>query len=497
MKTEEVKQLRYQVAALEELLAAYEFTTTEKSSQLEQVLENLRDRAQQLEHAQETLHILQSILDSMGDGVAVVNEEGKFIFFNPAAESILGVHQTDSSLRDWVKRSSFYLPDQITIYPEEEYPWQLAALGESVDAAEMFLRNTEEPEGIWLSVNARPLKNEQGFYKGGVVVFRDISTRKLIEESLRHSSTCFQEQAEQLEYTLQKLRKTQAQLIQTEKMSGLGQMVAGVAHEINNPINFIYGNLVHLGHYSQDLLNLLSLYAKHCPPCPEIQQASEDIEIDYLKEDIPKILSSMAIGTERIRQIVVSLQNFSRLDSPSLQAVNLHEGLDNSLMILQNRMKEKPDREAIEVIKDYGELPLVECYAGQINQVFMNILSNAIDALEEKESQQLAKNILVEPKIITIATERLRNNQVAIHITDSALGITPKVQERIFDPFFTTKEVGKGTGLGMSISYQIVVDNHQGKLKCQSELGKGTKFTIQLAITHHKLGDKLAQISQE
>ena len=293
MKTEEVEQLRYQVAALEELLAAYEFTTTEKSSQLEQVLENLRDRAQQLEHAQETLHILQSILDSMGDGVAVVNEKGKFIFFNPAAESILGVHQTDSSLRDWAKRSSFYLPDQLTLYPEGKYPWQLAALGESVDAAEMFLRNAEEPEGIWLSVNARPLRNGDGCYKGGVVVFRDISTRKLIEESLRQSSTCFQEQAEQLEYTLQKLRKTQAQLIQTEKMSGLGQMVAGVAHEINNPINFIYGNLVHLGHYSQDLLNLLSLYAKYCPPCPEIQQASEDIEIDYLKEDIPKIRSTL------------------------------------------------------------------------------------------------------------------------------------------------------------------------------------------------------------
>ncbi|MGB3694316.1 MAG: ATP-binding protein [Spirulinaceae cyanobacterium] len=495
MKIEEVEQLRYQVAALEELLAAYEFTTTEKSNKLEQALENLRDRAQQLEHAQETLHILQSILDSMGDGVAVVNEEGKFIFFNPAAEKILGVSHTNASLRDWVQRSNFYLPDQITVYPEAEYPWQLAALGESVDTAEMFLCSTAEPEGIWLSVNARPLKSGDGNYKGGVVVFRDISTRKLIEESLRSSSACFQEQAEQLEHTLQKLRKTQAQLIQTEKMSGLGQMVAGVAHEINNPINFIYGNLVHLGHYSQDLLNLLGLYEKHCPPCLEIQKASEDIEIDYLKEDIPKILSSMAIGTERIQQIVVSLQNFSRLDSPSLQAVDLHEGLDNSLMILQNRLKERSDQAAIEVIKDYEDLPLVECYAGQINQVFMNILSNAIDALEEKENQQLVNNSLVGSKIITIRTEKVGENQVAIYIADNALGMSEKVRQHIFDPFFTTKEVGKGTGLGMSISYQIIVDNHKGKLVCESELGKGTKFTIELAIRHHKLGYRLAKNS--
>ncbi len=495
MKIEDVEQLRYQVAALEELLATYEFTTTEKSNKLEQALEKLQERAQQLEHAQETLHILQSILDSMGDGVAVVNEEGKFIFFNPAAEKILGVNHTNASLRDWVQKSSFYLPDQTTIYPEEEYPWQLAVLGESVDTAEMFLRNTAEPEGIWLSVNARPLRNGDGCYRGGVVVFRDISTRKLIEESLRSSSACFQEQAEQLEHTLQKLRKTQAQLIQTEKMSGLGQMVAGVAHEINNPINFIYGNLVHLGHYNQDMLNLLKLYEKHCPPCSEIQKASEDIEIDYLKEDIPKILSSMAIGTERIRQIVVSLQNFSRLDSPSLQAVNLHEGLDNSLMILQSRLKEKPDRVAIEVIKDYGDLPLVECYAGQINQVFMNILSNAIDALEERENQQLASNSLVDAKIITIRTERIGENEVAIHIYDNASGIPKKVQEHIFDPFFTTKEVGKGTGLGMSISYQIVVDNHKGKLLCKSELNEGTRFTIKLAIQQHNFGDRLVKAS--
>ncbi|MGB7522475.1 MAG: ATP-binding protein, partial [Spirulinaceae cyanobacterium] len=364
-----------------------------------------------------------------------------------------------------------------------------------VDTAEMFLCSTAEPEGIWLSVNARPLKSGDGNYKGGVVVFRDISTRKLIEESLRSSSACFQEQAEQLEHTLQKLRKTQAQLIQTEKMSGLGQMVAGVAHEINNPINFIYGNLVHLGHYSQDLLNLLGLYEKHCPPCLEIQKASEDIEIDYLKEDIPKILSSMAIGTERIQQIVVSLQNFSRLDSPSLQAVDLHEGLDNSLMILQNRLKERSDQAAIEVIKDYEDLPLVECYAGQINQVFMNILSNAIDALEEKENQQLVNNSLVGSKIITIRTEKVGENQVAIYIADNALGMSEKVRQHIFDPFFTTKEVGKGTGLGMSISYQIIVDNHKGKLVCESELGKGTKFTIELAIRHHKLGYRLAKNS--
>jgi PAS domain S-box-containing protein len=285
--------------------------------------------------------------------------------------------------------------------------------------------------------------------------------------------------AAELEVALNQLQRTQAQLVQTEKMSSLGQLVAGVAHEINNPVNFIYGNLAHANDYVQDLLGLLDLYREQYPePAEAIVAEIEDIDLEFLLEDLPKILKSMQVGADRIKEIVASLRNFSRMDEAEVKAVNLHEGIDSTLMILHNRVKARGDRAGVEILKDYGELPRVECYAGQLNQVFMNILANAIDALEEAERAS------GEPRAnqIRIETRSLENDQVRIAIADNGPGIPPHVQQRLFDPFFTTKPVGKGTGLGLSIAYQIVSDRHGGSLTCTSTPGTGTTFEITIPI---------------
>lgn len=293
------------------------------------------------------------------------------------------------------------------------------------------------------------------------------------------------EQAQQLQATLSELQNTQAQLIQTEKMSSLGQLVAGVAHEINNPVNFIYGNLTHVSEYAQDLLLLISLYQQHYPaPVPKILDAAESIELEFLVEDLPKIINSMKVGADRIRQIVLSLRNFSRLDEAEMKPVDIHEGIESTLLILQSRLKATPEQPGIQVIKEYGKLPQVECYAGQLNQVFMNILSNAIDALKEVkvEDSTTSSNLQTANPTIWIHTEAINSNRVAIRMRDNGAGMTEEVKARLFDPFFTTKPVGQGTGLGLAISYQIVVEKHGGALKCISAPGCGAEFWIEIPV---------------
>ncbi|BAY97407.1 periplasmic sensor signal transduction histidine kinase [Tolypothrix tenuis PCC 7101] len=298
-----------------------------------------------------------------------------------------------------------------------------------------------------------------------------------LEQKVRERTQEIQQKNLNLKQTLNELKLTQSQLIQHEKMSSLGRLVAGIAHEINNPVNFIYGNLKYTDEYTKQLLLLLQLYQKYYPnPEVEIQNAQQEAEIEYLIEDLPKILTSMKIGSERIREIVLSLRIFSRLDEAEFKTADLHQGIDSTLLILQHRLKAQNNRPQIELIKDYGEIPAIPCFAGQLNQVFMNILANAIDALEEA----FEKELCAEP-VIRITSAKVNKN-IIIKIADNGTGITEEVRLHLFEPFFTTKPVGKGTGMGLSISYQIVTKKHGGLLECFSLPERGTEFVITIPI---------------
>ena len=287
-------------------------------------------------------------------------------------------------------------------------------------------------------------------------------------------------QAQHLKQALSELQETQSQLIQAEKMSSLGLLVAGIAHEINNPVNFIHGNLKYLQEYVENLISLLHLYQKYYPqPSCEIEAEAAIIDLIFLENDLPKILNSIKIGTERICKIVDSLRNFSRHDEADIKPVDIHSGIDSTLLILQHRLKANGEAPEIQVIKQYGELPLVKCYASAINQVFMNIISNGIDAL--RDAQKNCADWNKEP-IIIIRTLVNDDRNLVVSIADNGLGMEQSVIDKIFDPFFTTKPVGKGTGLGLSISYAIVVEKHGGKLSCVSAIGEGTEFAIEIPI---------------
>ncbi|MEG4329668.1 ATP-binding protein, partial [Microcoleus sp. herbarium5] len=359
--------------------------------------------------------------------------------------------------------------------------WMRAVEAKSVFQVEHRLRAADGSyRHFW--VRGVPVLAADGSIREWVGTHTDISDRVQVLEALKQSEGQYRSQAAELEKAVRELHQAQTQLIQTEKISSLGQLVAGVAHEINNPINFIYGNITHAKEYATDLLGLLHLYQEKYPnPVPEILEAAEDIEVDYLMEDFTKILESMKVGADRIRDLVVSLRNFSRLDESQMKRVDIHEGIESTLLILQHRIKANVLRPAIEIIKEYGNFPKVECYVGQLNQVFMNLLGNAIDALEEYNSTHSSKEIYCHPNQIRISTSA-NSETVTIRIADNGMGINQEFIGKLFDPFFTTKPVGKGTGLGLSISYQIIVEKHRGKLQCISTPGEGAEFVIEIPI---------------
>ncbi|AFY57986.1 PAS domain S-box [Rivularia sp. PCC 7116] len=406
----------------------------------------------------------RKIFETINDGFSIYDlETEKIVTANLAASEMHGYAQAE------------FLELHPTAYIHSSCHHLFANLIESISSGTPFHSQSIDvcKDGSTINVD---LKGIRFIYNGkacALITTRDITAQKRVEEKI-------QQQAKTLQLALHKIKSTQAKLVQSEKMSSLGQMVAGVAHEINNPVNFIHGNLKPACEYVQDLLRLLRLYQQHYPqPDSEIQTEIETIELDFLQEDLIKILKSMQEGTTRIREIVLSLRNFSRLDEADFKKANIHEGIDSTLMILNNRLKIKPGSPEIQIIKEYDtSLPAIDCYAGQLNQVFMNILVNAIDALEDKMKKN-KDNLNYQ---ITISTKFVQSKFVRITIADNGCGIPTAIQTKLFDPFFTTKEVGKGTGLGLSISYQIVVEKHRGKLYCYSKPAKGTEFVIEIPV---------------
>jgi len=328
------------------------------------------------------------------------------------------------------------------------------------------------------------------------IVLCQIDKLEKLNRALEESVAREREKTAHLKTAMSELKRAQTQLVQSERMSSLGQLVSAVAYEVTNPINFIHGNLIYANEYSQKMIDLLQLYEQHYPsPSPEIQAQIEAVELEFIVEDLPKLLGSMKVGANRIREIVQSLRNFSRIDEADIKPVDIHDGLDSALLILSNRLKPKPDRPAIHLIKEYGSLPLVECYAVQINQVFMNVLTNAIDALEDAfvnnnlSSHCGDKEEPVKCGQIRIVTEICPGEKaVAVRIKDNGCGMTQTVRQKIFEPFFTTKPVGKGAGIGLTISHEIAVEQHGGKLTCNSAPGEGTELIIEIPLnqTHPK-----------
>jgi PAS domain S-box-containing protein len=463
---------------------------------------------------------LTQFLEAIPVGIGVLDASGKPYYANRTAIELLGKGVVPSATAEQLGEVyQLYITGTDQQYPSEQMPTVRALRGECTTIDDVEIHHPDRV--IPIESRGTPIFDEKGNVAYAIVAFQDITARKqaqklltdynhILEAQVAERTEALRQQAQELKQTLERLQRTQTQLIQAEKMSSLGQMVAGIAHEINNPTSFIYGNISPATEYAQNLLHLIALYQQYYPePVAEIAAQIDAIEPNFIAEDFPKLLASIRQGAERIMQIVLSLRNFSRLDERECKRVDIHQGIDNTLVILQHRLKPQSHRPEIQVIKEYSELPNVECYAAQLNQVFINILNNAIDALENvpSSSYSLAQeaSYIVHSKVaelgrsneqstmnyeqsptIWISTEVVEQNKVVIRIANNGSAIDPVLQSKIFDPFFTTKPVGKGTGLGLSISYQIVVERHNGELTCHSTPGQRTEFVIALPITQGK-----------
>ena len=427
------------------------------------------------EKLQETTFHYQQILDAIPDFVLCKGSQSRIIYANKAFREYYGM--TMEQLQGIID-SPIVNPDYTQQYIKDDA--YVFNTGKELCIEEPVVRY-DGIERLFSTVKTA-IRDANGQVIQTVGISRDITEQKLAEVALQKSEAKYRAKAEELELAYRQLQNTQAQLIQAEKMSSLGQMLAGIAHEINNPTSFIYGNIQPAIEYSQNLLQLIELYRDYYPePEAEIAEQMDAIEVDFIAEDFPKLLLSMKDGAERISQIVLSLRNFSRLDIKECKKVDIHEGIESTLLILRHRLKQQPSRPEIQVIQEYGELPKIACYPSQLNQVFMNILSNAIDAINESfDSGKLSSE--QNKGQIRISTQVNDSNSVTIRLADNGTGMSAVVQEKIFNPFFTTKPVGKGTGLGLAISYQIVVEKHRGQLQCISTPGQGTELVIFLPI---------------
>lgn len=427
-----------------------------------------------------------AIFDQAAVGISQVALSGNFLQVNPQFCQMVGYTQSELLQLTW--QDITYTDDIQSV---------LNAVRQLL-AGEIFTSSIEKRlacksgELKWVNISISLVRDWQEIPQYFIVVVKDISERKKVETALQESEARERQKAQELEITLQQLKNTQSLIIQSEKMSSLACFVAGVAHEINNPTSFIYGNIQPATDYVQDLFNTVQLYQRHYPePVPEIVEQLQKINLNFIAEDFPKLLASMKQGAERISNIVISLQNFSRLAQSKSKRVDIHEGIDNTLVLLQHRLKEQSNRPEIQVIKEYGQLPKVECFPDRINQVFMSILCNAIDAIEE--SLVISQKSLVKEKrqrtndkgIIRICSYVIES-RVVISIADNGFGISTEILPKIFDPFFTTKPPGKGTGLGLSLSYKIVVEGHGGQIRCDSVVGRGAEFVIELPIVQAK-----------
>ncbi len=455
----------------------------------------------QINQLRATLSKMEIALSTVEECIVWTNSRGQIKWCNASFERLLGQPRLFILEALLFEKLPLFLDKKLV--NASEHPVKIALETKNSGKQDYELQRSNQSlilEIAWAFVEIGDNLSTDDNSASAVLVLRDVTQQRQSErrqqeanellerqvaqrtQELSEVNARLQNETDQLQQLLGELQKAQTHLIQAEKMSSLGQLVAGIAHEINNPINFIHGNLAHVKDYAHNLLGLAQMYQKHYPiPVSEIVSETEKIDLDFLQEDLPKLLRSMEVGTERIRHIVLSLRNFSRIDEAEFKAVDIHEGIDSTLMILQHRLKACPEHPAIEVIKDYANLPLVECYPGQLNQVFMNILANAIDAIEEFHAKRTEYENKHNTACITIHTSII-DHWVKIAIADSGSGISEQVRQKIFDPFFTTKPIGKGTGMGMSISYQIVVGKHGGKLDYFSRMGEGTEFVIQIPV---------------